>query len=192
MAVVEVRGLRKDFGDVTAVDGVDLQLRGGRVPRPPRALRVRQDHPAPDDRRSGAAHRGRDPARRRGRQRPSSPGPAHRHGVPVLCPLSPHDGGQQHRLPPQGAGHGPRGAHQERWSGPPVCSGSSGCSNDGPVSSPVGSASGWPWRGPSCASPRCSSSTSRSPTSTPSCGRRHATTHGVPAPDRDHHHLRHP
>ncbi|HYJ24784.1 MAG TPA: ATP-binding cassette domain-containing protein, partial [Acidimicrobiia bacterium] len=29
MAVVEVRGLRKEFGDVTAVDGVDLQSEEG-------------------------------------------------------------------------------------------------------------------------------------------------------------------
>jgi ABC-type sugar transport system ATPase subunit len=38
------------------------------------------------------------------------------------------------------------------------------------ASSPAASASGWPWAGPSCATRRCSCSTSRSPTWTPSCG----------------------
>jgi ABC-type sugar transport system ATPase subunit len=37
------------------------------------------------------------------------------------------------------------------------------------ASSPAASASAWQWDAPSCATRRCSCSTSRSPTSTPSC-----------------------
>ena len=36
-----------------------------------------------------------------------------------------------------------------------------------PASFPAASASEWPWAAPSCANPACSSSTNRSPTSTP-------------------------
>jgi sn-glycerol 3-phosphate transport system ATP-binding protein len=50
------------------------------------------------------------------------------------------------------------------------------------------SASAWPWAAPSCASRRCSCSTSRCPTWTPSCARRRA---GDPeaAPRAGHHSL---
>ena len=41
-----------------------------------------------------------------------------------------------------------------------------------PPTSPAASASAWPWAARSCASPRPSSWTSRSPTSTPSCASR--------------------
>ena len=51
-----------------------------------------------------------------------------------------------------------------------------------PRSSRAASGSAWPWEGPSSASPRCFSSTSRSPTSTPSsgwrCGPRSASSTG--------------
>ena len=42
------------------------------------------------------------------------------------------------------------------------------------ASCPAASASGWRWAGPSCASRRCSCSTSRCPTSMPSCARKRA------------------
>lgn len=50
---------------------------------------------------------------------------------------------------------------------------------DRPNSFPAASASVWPWAGPSCASPACSSSTNRFPTSTPTSATRCASSCAV-------------
>ena len=59
------RGLKKSYGDVRAVDGLDLEIRAGRVLRPARPERRRQDD---DDR----DPRGADAPRRRARSRSSA------------------------------------------------------------------------------------------------------------------------
>ena len=57
-------GVRKSYGQVVAVAGVDLDDRRGRVLHAPRPFRLRQDHPAAHDRRVREARPGSDRARR--------------------------------------------------------------------------------------------------------------------------------
>ena len=64
---VEIIGVTKRFGDVTAVDQMDLRIARGDVLQPPRPVGLRQDDDPADDRRLRAADRGRDPARRHSR-----------------------------------------------------------------------------------------------------------------------------
>ncbi|CAA9576759.1 MAG: Glycerol-3-phosphate ABC transporter, ATP-binding protein UgpC, partial [uncultured Thermomicrobiales bacterium] len=73
-----------------------------RVSRPARAVRLRQDDAAADDRGPGTADRRRHSHRGAGRHRPATPGPPHRDGLPELRALPPHDRLQQHRLPAPG------------------------------------------------------------------------------------------
>ena len=72
----------------------------------------------------------------------------------------------------------PKDEIDERVRTPLRCSASRTSSTASRAPSPAASANGSPWAAPSCASPRCSSWTSRSPTWTPSCacrcGRRSA------------------
>ena len=55
--ILEVTGLRKEFGDLVAVDDVSFALTAGRLARHRGRVRLGQDHDRPDDRRPGAAHR---------------------------------------------------------------------------------------------------------------------------------------
>ena len=57
--IVEARGVTKRFGARVAVDGIDLDVAAGRLLRPARAERRRQDHHAAHDLRR---HAGRPPA----------------------------------------------------------------------------------------------------------------------------------
>ena len=71
-AVIRTRALTKRYGELRAVDAIDLEVARGRRLRVPRRQRLGQDHDGPDAARSGAAHlrrgRGAGPAdaRRRG------------------------------------------------------------------------------------------------------------------------------
>ena len=91
-----------------------------RVPRPRRPLRLRQEHDAAHDRRTGGHHRRPALHRRPARQRRGAKGPRHRDGLPELRPLPPHERLRQHRLraqaeavrqgrdpPPRGGGRRP-------------------------------------------------------------------------------------
>ena len=83
--------------------------RRGRVPRPARAQRVRQDHGVALPRGARAAGAGRitfgdsDGVRRGEAGQPLAEQAQHRHGVPVVRAVAAHDGAQEHRLPAQGA-----------------------------------------------------------------------------------------
>ena len=71
-----------------------------RVLQPPRPVRLRQDHDAPDDRRLRAADRGRDPARRTAdRRRPAVPA-QRQHGLPALRAVPAHGRRPERRLRP--------------------------------------------------------------------------------------------
>ena len=104
-----------------------------------------------------------------GRHRPAAAGPQDRDGVPELRALPAQDRARQHRLPAEGRGHGRATSARRRPSGRPSCSASSASSTASPASSPAASGSGSRWPGRWCASRRSSCSTSRCPTSTPSC-----------------------
>ena len=60
MAAVTVRNIRKSFGDLEVIHGIDLNHRGRQLRRPAGPLRLRQIHLAAHDRRTGADQRGRD------------------------------------------------------------------------------------------------------------------------------------
>ena len=93
-----------------------------RVPRARRPVGLRQVDDAADARRAGAGRRGHDPHRRPRRHDGAAEGPRHRHGLPVLRAVPAHDGGREHRLPPQGQADpqgrarppGPRGGPDPR------------------------------------------------------------------------------
>ncbi len=102
-------------------------------------------------------------------------GPRHRDGVPELRAVSAHERVRQHGVRPQdprlreGRYQGarrPRRRRSSNWD-----RGSSASR----ASSPADNGSGSRWAARSCANPRCSSSTSRCPISTPSCACRCAS-----------------
>ena len=92
MATLRLRNLRKSYGEVEVIKGVDLDIndRGLRGLRRPVGLR--QVDPAADDRRARGDHLGRPDDRRRAGQRRAAGRARARDGVPVLCALSAHDG----------------------------------------------------------------------------------------------------
>ena len=98
MATVETRGVKKYYGDVVAVDGVDLVTKDGEflVLLGPSGcgkttlLRMIAGFETPTRRRAAD--------RRRSGERPATAGPENRHGLPKLRPLSTHDGFQKYRL----------------------------------------------------------------------------------------------
>ena len=150
--------------------------RGGRVPRPARPERLRQDDDAALPRRAGDARRGPDLASAtatcstRRRKLNLTPGQAeHRDGVPVLRPVAAHDRAQEHRLPAKARKHrkGPRrrtgSRRRPRWSTARSCS-----TATRPSSAAASSSAS---RSPAASSPGPTSccSTSRSATSTPAC-----------------------
>ena len=83
---------------------------------------------------------------------------------------------REHGLRAQAQGRLEGGARPRRSARPPSCSTSSSTSTASRRRSPVASASASRWAAPSCASPACSSWTSRCRTSTPSCASRPAPT----------------
>ncbi len=65
------------------------------------SLRLRQVHHAADDRGPGGHLRRRAVHRRQADERRGAQGPGHRHGVPELRPVSPHDRVREHGLLPE-------------------------------------------------------------------------------------------
>ena len=79
----------------------------------------------------------------------------HRDGLPELRAVPAPDGLRQHRLSAQGPGRSPKAEHARQGrAGRPRSSGSRASSSASPGSSPAASASAWPSRGRSCASPQ--------------------------------------
>ena len=151
---VELVGVTKRFGDVAAVDAIDLAGAAGRVPLAPRPVGLRQDDDASAHRRLRAAGRGRGPDRRRGRRAAPALQARREHRLPVLRALPAPDRGRERRLRPEAAW-----ARTERAAraGDARCSSSSGsrASRRGSRgSSPAASSSGSRWRGRSSCSPK--------------------------------------
>ena len=114
MASCHWKGLSKRFGTHTAVDGLTLGRREGRVRLAAGPVGLRQDHDPADDRGLRRAERRRDPARRP-RSSGHEAGQARaRHRVPELCALPAHDGGGERGVRPRDAGRRRRRAHQAR------------------------------------------------------------------------------
>ncbi len=159
---ISCRGLKKHYGDVKAVDGLDLEVRRRGVLRPARPQRRRQDDDdrdprGPDDSRRGRGHRARPPL---GQPRAGAPRAARR-----LAPGEPADR-EAHGLRDAEplplllrAGRDPRSSSwptsRSRRSATPAS-----------ASSRAASASGSPSPARSRATPRSCSSTSRRRAST--------------------------
>ena len=95
-------------------------------------------------------------------------GPRHRHGLPVLRALPAHDGLRQHGVRAEARAGAASARSTERVRTRRACCRLERASRAAsPSSSPAASASASPSAGPSSASPRSSSSTSRCPTSMP-------------------------
>ncbi len=137
-------------------------------------IRLRQVDGAAHARGARGLRRGFDLDRRSRRHPGPAQGPRRGHGLPELRALPAHDRGPEHRLPAQAA-EGAQGRAREagaRGGAHPRPRAITSIAS--PRTSPVVSASAWPWAAPSCATRRSSSWTSRSPTSTPSCVSRRA------------------
>ena len=99
-------------------------------------------------------------------------GAQRRDGVPGLRALPAHDGAREPRVPARDARPAARRDRAARRGGGRRCSSSASCSSGCRASSRAASASASRWGARWCASRRCSCSTSRSRTSTPSCASR--------------------
>ena len=163
---------RKRFGDATAVDGLDLDDPRGRVLLAARAVGLRQDDDAADDRRLRAADRGPDPARRRaGRACRRTSATSTRSSRATRCSststwrATSRSGSSAARWPrpeiARARGDGARARAAARAAPTP-----------GRASSPAASSSAWRSRARSSTGRRCCCSTSRSARSTSSCAGR--------------------
>ena len=165
-ADVTLTTIRKTYGDVVAVDSIDLEIARGRVLHDARAVGLGQDDDAADHRRLRAARRRARRAARRGRHRPPAVLPRREHGLPGLRALPAHDGGPERRVRAAGEGREAAGAPRSAPTRRSRSSGSRGSATASRCSSPAASASGWRSRGRSSTIRRCCSSTSRSARST--------------------------
>ena len=159
------------------MDDLDLEIERGRVPRPARPERLRQDDDAAlpgrsrDARRRAASRSATAPSSTR-RPRVNLPPDKreHRHGVPVLRAVAAHDGAQERRLSAEGARgseDAPRERRVEEVGGARRLRRT--CSTATRRSSAVASSSGSRSPAGSSRVPTSCSSTSRCPTSTRVC-----------------------
>ena len=166
-------GSAKSFGDVQALDGTRPRRAGGRVLRGARAVRGGQDDDAARDRRPREARlRDRPPdrdRRDRGHARPSATWPWCSRPTRSTRSRRPHDNIAS-PLRARRLRKAEVDARVEQVAR--ACCTSSTCSSASPRSCRAASSSAWRSGGRSCASRGRSSWTSRSPTSTSSCGSR--------------------
>ncbi len=92
MASVMYDHVTKEFGDVVAVNDLNLEHRRQGIHRPRRSFGLREDDRSANARRLGRNHQGRSQDRRSCCERCSSQRPGHRHGVPVICSVSAYVG----------------------------------------------------------------------------------------------------
>ena len=170
-AEIRLIDLEKRFGGVRAVDGVSLDVAAGEFFSLARAVRLRQDHDAADDRRLRAADRRPDPAARSRRHHGPARQAAGQHGLPELRPVPASRRRRERRLRAaaqarrQGRDHAAR--RRGARAGPPRRLRASASRTSCPAASSSGSRS--PAR--SSTARTCCSSTSRSARSTSSSAR---------------------
>ena len=151
--------------------------RAGRVLRAARALGLGQDDDAAHPRRPRVGERGPRADGRRRRDDEGARRARRRDGVPELRALSAHDGGAEHRLPAEDGRHAARRDRARGRRRPPAKVGIGHLlrAHAGPALRRPAAARAR-WRARSSASRGCSCSTSRCPTSTPSCASRPASS----------------
>ena len=116
----------------------------------------------------------------------------HGHGVPVLRAVPASHGLREHRLRRAAAGRPRRGPRGRRGAHPGPRRPARASASVARRSCPAGSSSASRWRGPWSSSHGCCSSTSRSPTSMPSCASRCAPRSGASRSSSAHVGLRDP
>ena len=167
MANITLKHTFKKFpGDVIAVKDFNLEIQDKEFLVLVGPSGLRQIHHPAHDRRPGGDYRGRNLHRRPAGQRRSAQGPGYRHGFPELRPLPAHDGLREHGLRPEAAKI-PKDEINSGWQKRPTSWASSNCCNRKPKELSGGQRQRVAVGRPSCASPRSSSSTNRSPTWTP-------------------------
>ena len=107
---IRLTGLTKEFGAVTAVDHVDLEIAAGEFFSMLGPVGLGQDHGAAAHRRLRAADERHDRALRAGRHQARALRPRREHGLPGLRALPAHERARQRRLRAAGARHRPQGA----------------------------------------------------------------------------------
>ena len=174
MAAIEMKNIVKKYGDgFPAVNDVSIDVADGEFMILVGSVRMREVHPAADDRGSGGHHQGRDGHRRQGRQRPGPARPQPRDGLPELRPLPAPDRLREHRVP-AAAGQGV----DEKTIDEKVREASQDARARRAPGAQARQPVGWPapagrdGAGDRARRRRRSSSTSRCPTSTPSCAAR--------------------
>ena len=95
-------GCTKAYGDVVAVDDVDLEIAPRRVLHDARPVGLGQDDDAAADRRLRAPDAGAIAAQRRGRDAAAAVRARRQHGLPGLRALPAHDRRRQRRVRPEG------------------------------------------------------------------------------------------
>ena len=169
---VSLRGVTKRFGDVTAVDGVDLDIAEGEFfsmlgpsgSGKTTMLRMIAGFELPT-----ARHRAAEGPRRHAA---AAVRPRRQHRVPGLRALPAHERRPEHRVRPAGAAGPESRAQPARRRGARDRCGSTSSARAVRTSSPAASASASRSPVRSSTGPRCSCSTNRSARSTSSCARR--------------------
>ena len=180
MSFLELTGVHKHFGEHRSRSRTSTSPPRGRVRVLPRAVGLRQDDDAADDRGLRDSPPPGTITHRRPGHHPQAAEPAQRgHGLPVLRALPEHDRRRQRRL----RAEGPEAAAATRSrSASASCSSSSTCPTGAAAtrtSCPAASSSASPSPGRSPSSRRSCSSTSRCPRSTPRSASRSATRSGT-------------
>jgi hypothetical protein len=141
----------------------------GRVPGAARLVGLRQVHAAQLHRRPARHHRRPDLHQGQERHLVRAEGTRHRHGVPVLRALSADDAWREPLVSAEERRRMPKAEIEERVARAAKILQIEPLLARKPARSRAASASASPSAGRWCAMPTCSCSTSRSPTSTPSC-----------------------
>ena len=108
MGSLKIENVKKSFGPVDVLKGIDLDVQGRRVRRLRRPVRLRQVDAAAHHRRAGGRDLGQRADRRPEGHRRAAGQARHRHGVPDLCALSASDGARQYGPRPQAGRHAGR------------------------------------------------------------------------------------
>ncbi len=170
---ISLRGLRKEFGNVVAVDGIDLDIANGEFfsmlgpsgSGKTTVLRMVAGFESPTDGHGRARRRGRHPARRRSSATSTPSSRTTRSSRTCPCAQNVEYGLRVKRVR---QGRAPDRARRRRSTSVRLGAASA---TAGPASSPAASASGSRWPAPWSTGRRCCCSTSRSARWTSSCAR---------------------
>ena len=111
---VRLTGVRRMYGQLAAVDGVDLEVAEGEFFTMLGPVRIGQDHPAADDRRLRAPRRGHGRAGGVDVTRRAAVRPRREHRLPGLRAVPAHDRARERRVRAAGRAGPPRAERRRR------------------------------------------------------------------------------